>query len=103
MITLATLALYAYIFWPFASHAHTPKLGLDLRGGASVTLVPKPAPGQGAVTSSQINKAVDIIRNRVNGFGVSEADVSTQGLGLGTLHRRIGPGPEPAAHRQPRG
>ena len=56
----------------------TPKLGLDLSGGTQMILTPKVASGQ-PPTDGQILKAVDIIRARVNGSGVTEAEVSTQG------------------------
>lgn len=56
----------------------SPKLGLDLQGGTTVTLKPKGLNG-GKVTDDQLNKAVDIIRQRVNGFGVAEAEVVKQG------------------------
>jgi preprotein translocase subunit SecD len=52
----------------------TPKLGLDLQGGASVILQPKTTPKQ-----SQLDTAVEIINRRVNGLGVAEAEVVTQG------------------------
>ena len=52
----------------------TPKLGLDLQGGASVILTPKTTPKQ-----SQLDTAVEIINRRVNGLGVAEAEVVTQG------------------------
>ena len=52
----------------------TPKLGLDLQGGASVILTPKTAPKSG-----QLQTAVDILNRRVNGAGVAEAEVVTQG------------------------
>jgi preprotein translocase subunit SecD len=52
----------------------TPKLGLDLQGGASVTLTPKTPPKSG-----QLQTAVDILNRRVNGAGVAEAEVVTQG------------------------
>ncbi len=55
-----------------------PKLGLDLRGGAQVILTPKTESGK-KVTSDQLSTAVDILRQRVNGAGVSEADVRTEG------------------------
>jgi len=54
------------------------KLGLDLRGGTSVTLTPKAGE---KVTTSAINTAVSIIRERVNSLGVSEATVAAQGTG----------------------
>jgi preprotein translocase subunit SecD len=56
----------------------TPKLGLDLSGGTQLILKPKLAAGQ-TINQGQIVKAVDIIRARVNGSGVTEAEVSTQG------------------------
>jgi preprotein translocase subunit SecD len=52
----------------------TPKLGLDLQGGASVILQPKTQP-----KGDQLQTAVDIINRRVNGLGVAEAEVVTQG------------------------
>lgn len=63
----------------FATHNVAPKLGLDLQGGTTVTLQPKAQTGSQKPTSAQINKAVDIIRARVNGLGVAEADVVRQG------------------------
>jgi preprotein translocase subunit SecD len=56
----------------------TPKLGLDLSGGTQLILTPKVV-GNQQITQGQILKAVDIIRARVNGSGVTEAEVSTQG------------------------
>src|SRR5450631_1600145 len=56
----------------------TPKLGLDLSGGTQMILKPKVV-GNQPITQGQIQKAVDIIRARVNGSGVTEAEVSTQG------------------------
>jgi preprotein translocase subunit SecD len=55
----------------------TPKLGLDLSGGTQLILTPKGA-GNEKPSQGQILKAVDIIRARVNGSGVTEAEVSTQ-------------------------
>ncbi|HZC26208.1 MAG TPA: protein translocase subunit SecD [Actinopolymorphaceae bacterium] len=57
--------------------AWTPKLGLDLRGGVSITLTARPSAGQGPVTPEKLNEAVDIIRNRVG--AIAEAEVTTQG------------------------
>ncbi len=51
-----------------------PLLGLDLQGGASVVLEPtRPA------DTDDLNQAVEIIRNRVDGLGVAEPEISTQG------------------------
>jgi preprotein translocase subunit SecD len=51
-----------------------PALGLDLQGGTQITLTAK-----GAVKSDTLQQAADIIDARVNGSGVSEASVNTQG------------------------
>ena len=54
----------------------TPLLGLDLQGGASVVL----APAAGAkVTDETLDQAISIIRQRVDGVGVAEPDISRQG------------------------
>ncbi len=55
-----------------------PKLGLDLEGGTQMILQPK-VEGSGAVTQEQLDQAVAIIRQRVDGSGVSEAQISTEG------------------------
>lgn len=56
----------------------TPKLGLDLQGGTSVILTPRSVTG-GSVDDSALNKAVDVIRERVDGLGVAEAEVRRAG------------------------
>ena len=56
----------------------TPKLGLDLAGGTTVTLTAK-TPGGGDPPAEQMNQAVKIMTQRVNGLGVSDAEVAKQG------------------------
>lgn len=56
----------------------TPKLALDLQGGTQIILAPKLTDGQ-AVTGEQLSQAVEIIRQRVDASGVSEAEITTQG------------------------
>ena len=51
-----------------------PLLGLDLQGGASVVLEPTRA-----ADPAELEIAVEIIRNRVDGLGVAEPEISTQG------------------------
>jgi preprotein translocase subunit SecD len=53
----------------------TPRLGLDLQGGTRISLV---ASGDD-VTQESLQEAASIIDSRVNGSGVSEAEVTTQG------------------------
>ncbi|MDQ1668018.1 MAG: preprotein translocase subunit SecD, partial [Actinomycetota bacterium] len=62
---------------------YMPRLGLDLEGGTSVILTPRVAPGEtGTITSNTLNQAVAIIRNRVDSFGVAEAEVTTAGKSI---------------------
>jgi len=62
--------------------ATTINLGLDLRGGTSVTLQPRISDGDtGKVTTEAIDQAVAIIRSRVNSLGVAESEVTAQGSG----------------------
>jgi preprotein translocase subunit SecD len=82
--TLAILALglVAMTGLVFVQDAESVKLGLDLRGGTSVTLQPRIAPGEeGTITNEAIDQAVAIIRQRVNSLGVAESEVAAQGTG----------------------
>jgi preprotein translocase subunit SecD len=66
----------------FIQDTKSVKLGLDLRGGTSVTLQPRIAPGEeGTITNEAIDQAVAIIRQRVNSLGVAESEVAAQGTG----------------------
>jgi preprotein translocase subunit SecD len=79
ILGLAVLVLGVWTFWP--GQVHTPKLGLDLRGGTQVILTPTANQGGVVVTDDQLKQAVEIIRQRVDGFGVAESEVTTQGNG----------------------
>ncbi|MGO4435514.1 protein translocase subunit SecD, partial [Paenarthrobacter sp. RAF9] len=54
-----------------------PKLALDLEGGTQMILAPR-VEGSGEINEEQLNQAVAIIRQRVDGSGVAEAEISTQ-------------------------
>ena len=70
---LAVLAgLWAWIWW----EGLEPQLGLDLRGGVSLVLVP--APGQ-EVDDEVLDQTVDVLRDRVDRLGVAEPDIRRQG------------------------
>lgn len=58
-----------------------PKLGLDLQGGMRITLQARTDTG-GGVTKDKLDEAVGIISSRVNGAGVAEAEVTTQGADI---------------------
>jgi preprotein translocase subunit SecD len=64
----------------FGTGNTTAQLGLDLRGGTQVTLTPKLLEGTaGKITKKNLDTAINIIRQRVNGLGVAEAEVATEG------------------------
>lgn len=79
LLALIMVAMAVWTLWP--GQSRTPKLGLDLRGGTQVILAPKVAEGTGDITDEQIKQSTEIIRQRVNAFGVAEADVTQQGSG----------------------
>ncbi|MEU6659412.1 protein translocase subunit SecD [Streptomyces sp. NPDC046821] len=79
-LAIMLIAMVALTGGMFLSGHHTPRLGIDLAGGTSITLKAKSEPGQkNAVNQTNMNTAVSIIERRVNGLGVSEAEVQTQG------------------------
>src|SRR5271170_5408382 len=47
------------------------ELGLDLRGGTSFLISLRPQPGQ-EITPNLLNQAVEVIRKRVDAYGVGE-------------------------------
>ncbi|AWB92566.1 protein translocase subunit SecD [Aeromicrobium chenweiae] len=57
--------------------AWQPRLGLDLEGGTRITLQAKAT--EGDVTKDKLDQARNIIDQRVNATGVTEAEVTTQG------------------------
>jgi preprotein translocase subunit SecD len=61
------------------SNAWTPKLGLDLRGGTTITLTAANSNGTGAVDPASLELARTILQQRVDGLGVGETEVTTSG------------------------
>ena len=81
-LSILALLVIALASAAFVQGATAVRLGLDLRGGTSVTLQPRIAPGEnGKVTNEAIDQAVSIIRQRVNSLGVAESEVTAQGSG----------------------
>src|SRR6516164_176653 len=68
--------LYLAVFWP--GSRHTPKLGLDLEGGTQVIFTAKTTEGK-TPSRAAMEQAKQIMTNRVNGSGVTEATVVIQG------------------------
>ena len=74
---LATIAiLYGLVF--FVGSTNTPRLGLDLIGGTTVTLTAQTPNGQ-PPTTQNLDLARQIIERRVNGLGVADSEVVTEG------------------------
>lgn len=74
------LVLVGLGVWAFSGGTSvSPRLGLDLRGGTQIILSAQTSSGE--VTAEQLAQSVSIIRQRVDGFGVAEAEVTTQGQG----------------------
>ncbi len=62
------------IYVPIFLKGYKPRMGLDLEGGISVTLQ---ALGEGG--TDKMEKAAEIVRNRVNALGLTEPVVAAQG------------------------
>ena len=56
-----------------------PKLGLDLRGGTTITLTAQNTSGTGAIDPNSLQLARTIIQSRVDSLGVGESEVTTAG------------------------
>ncbi|MBN2176989.1 MAG: protein translocase subunit SecD [Demequinaceae bacterium] len=57
----------------------TPGLALDLAGGTEIILSPVSESGA-EVTEDVLQQAVEVIRKRIDGTGVAEAEITTQGV-----------------------
>lgn len=74
------VVLYALVFFTGDGRA-APKLGIDLQGGTRVTLVARTVDG-GSPPRDQLVQAQQIIEQRVNGLGVSGAEVVLDGANI---------------------
>lgn len=81
-LVVTLIGLGAWAFWPGTDSGI--RLGLDLQGGTQVILIPRPSVEGGEITEEQLQQSVAIIRQRVDGLGVAEAEVTTQGSGNGS-------------------
>ncbi|MGA5564174.1 protein translocase subunit SecD [Streptomyces platensis] len=79
-LVLILVAIVGLIGGMFYSGTLTPRLGIDLAGGTSFTLAAQNQPGKpNAINETNMKTAAGIMERRVNGLGVSEAEVQTQG------------------------
>ena len=74
----AALVGVALLAVPGSPLKQNPTLGLDLQGGLEVTLQAVPPPDR-ELTAEDLERSVDIMRNRVDKLGVTEPEIRTQG------------------------
>ena len=74
------VVLYGLVFLT-GDRSPTPKLGIDLQGGTRVTLTARTESG-GEPPREQLLQAQSIIEQRVNGLGVSGAEVVLDGTNI---------------------
>ena len=78
----------------------TPTLGLDLQGGLEVTLKAVPPPNR-PLQESDLDRSVEILRDRVDRLGVAEPEIRKQGS-RPDRDRPAGPQEPGAGDRDPR-
>ena len=96
VFALIVIILYALVFGT-GDHKASPQLGIDLRGGTTVTLTARTANGAPPDQTS-LNEALQVIEARVNGTGVTDAQVNLSGSNIiitvpgdqGTLAKSLG-------------
>src|ERR1700759_4867974 len=81
VVGLILASLVVIIGIPGAVKHKKTQLGLDLKGGVQLVYQGKPT-AQSQVTPAALNRAVDVMRKRVDSLGVSEPEISTEGNNL---------------------
>src|SRR6201986_2998723 len=76
-LVLGSLVVIAGI--PGAVKSKKTVLGLDLKGGVQLVYQGLPSPQTPTVTSDALQRAVDIMRSRVDQLGVAEPEIQTSG------------------------
>jgi SecD/SecF fusion protein len=77
-LIVAALVGVALMAVPGSPLKQDPTLGLDLQGGLEVTLQAVPPPDR-ELTAEDLERSVDIMRNRVDKLGVTEPEIRKQG------------------------
>jgi preprotein translocase subunit SecD len=78
VIPLVIVVVLTAVIWGVVTAQDIrPRLGLDLRGGTSVTFRPV-SPNGSKPTKEQLDTTIDIIRDRVNSKGVAESEVNLE-------------------------
>jgi protein-export membrane protein SecD/preprotein translocase SecF subunit len=80
VLTFCVLTIFILLALVQNTGTIQPKLGLDLRGGTTIVLQPQLSE-VGKITPEAITQALSILRQRVDGVGVSESDIRAEGSG----------------------
>lgn len=74
------LAIFGTVFTgtKVSDASWAPNLALDLEGGTQIILTPHTTDGS-QITQGDVQQAIEIIRQRVDSSGVSEAEITSQG------------------------
>ncbi len=79
LAVLAALVGVALLAVPASPLNKEPTLGLDLQGGLEVVLEAQPQKDDRELTDEDLDRSVDIIRERIDKLGVSEPEVRQSG------------------------
>ena len=80
VFALIVVILYALVFGT-GDHKASPQLGIDLKGGTTVTLTARTTNGAPPDQAS-LNEALQVIQTRVDGIGVAGAQVNLSGSNI---------------------
>jgi SecD/SecF fusion protein len=78
VLGLLILSLLVIVGIPGVVKAKKTRLGLDLKGGVELTYQGRPT-AQSKVTPESLNRAIDIMRKRVDQLGVAEPEIQRTG------------------------
>ena len=76
LLAAVVLALSVWTFWP--GQAHTPQLGLDLRGGTQVILDPQPITQGATVTEEQLQQNLGAVGWKLTPDQVKRLDAASE-------------------------
>src|SRR5947209_13661960 len=85
VVGLVIASLLVIVGVPGAVKSKKTVLGLDLKGGVELVYQGEPNAQTPKVTPAALNRAVDIMRSRVDQLGVSEPSIQTTGNNLITV------------------
>lgn len=77
ILLVAVVATVGVLWGTILAAGLTPQLGLDLQGGISAVLIP--TKGQANIDQEVLDLTVQTIRQRVDGLGVAEPEITRQG------------------------